>query len=723
MKIRPLLLASALVFGFASSSNAQLGKSTCLTDKHFQQLSQKFPDVAKNREMQEQQIQQYISQQANQRKVAGVILKIPVVIHVVSEKGCNGISKAQILNGLEVLNKNFRRQNADTVNTRAIFKPVAADTEIEFVLARKDPNGNVTEGINRVTSATANAPYNRDDVKTAVPAWPTDKYFNIWLVDKIYDASVNSNILGYAQFPVANIWNTYGVVLLHNQWGKQAAVTGSTAISDGDNATHEISHCFNLQHDFGCSNSNGSCAGDLVADTPPFDPSLQTLPCDYNQNTCHNDVACSSYPTDVPDQIENFQSISDCQNMFTIGQKIRMQATLNSIPQLQNLISPVNAIVTGIDPSATTGAPLPEAYFCASNKQVCAGTAVNFTDLSYNGVATSWNWSFPGGTPATSTAQNPVITYTTPGQYTVTLTTANAAGSTSLAVTDFVTVTAVNNIVPINPPNYFIESFEDASFPNNPASNKVWRMQTSSLAANPVNWQRVTTAFSDGTAAMRLQNGAIAQGTISTLFTPNFSNSSSYLLFDVAYAKKTATPKEELRIYASTDCGLTWGNPFKVLTGNQLVTNGGGIVAGNFTPAATEWRIESVHLFIAVTSHVMFKIETTSQSGGNLYLDNFRLMNVLGTSEDIIDKHAVKVFPNPLTLETGIDFELRSAEKVSVKILDLVGKTVVENQATTFSAGIHTISLADKMQRLKAGMYLVQLNLGGKTANIKLLVE
>jgi PKD repeat protein len=52
---------------------------------------------------------------------------------------------------------------------------------------------------------------------------------------------------------------------------------------------------------------------------------------------------------------------------------------------------------------------------------------VNFTDLSTG--ATSWNWSFPGGTPETSTLQNPVVVYNTAGTYDVTLNAFNIAGN------------------------------------------------------------------------------------------------------------------------------------------------------------------------------------------------------------------------------------------------------------------------------------------------------
>ena len=65
-------------------------------------------------------------------------------------------------------------------------------------------------------------------------------------------------------------------------------------------------------------------------------------------------------------------------------------------------------------------APSLTANFSADTTDVCEGDVVNFTDQSI-GAVTSWSWSFEGGTPASSTVQNPSVTYNTSGTYDVTL--------------------------------------------------------------------------------------------------------------------------------------------------------------------------------------------------------------------------------------------------------------------------------------------------------------
>ena len=70
------------------------------------------------------------------------------------------------------------------------------------------------------------------------------------------------------------------------------------------------------------------------------------------------------------------------------------------------------------------------ADFAASTTNVSLGQSISFTDTS-EGMVTSWSWTFEGATPSTSTEQNPMgITYSTPGDYDVTLTVTGSTGNT-----------------------------------------------------------------------------------------------------------------------------------------------------------------------------------------------------------------------------------------------------------------------------------------------------
>jgi len=90
-------------------------------------------------------------------------------------------------------------------------------------------------------------------------------------------------------------------------------------------------------------------------------------------------------------------------------------------------------VVTVID------AQPPVADFTADQDTICAGDTVNYTDLS-TGAPTSWAWTFPGGTPASSSDQNPSIAYNTAGTYDVTLEATNGSGSDTEIKIAYITV-------------------------------------------------------------------------------------------------------------------------------------------------------------------------------------------------------------------------------------------------------------------------------------------
>jgi len=102
----------------------------------------------------------------------------------------------------------------------------------------------------------------------------------------------------------------------------------------------------------------------------------------------------------------------------------------------------INGIGIGIGFGEAAGAPAPVppvADFVGSPTTIYAGDTVNFTDLSTN-TPTSWSWSFAGGTPATSTTQNPSVVYNTAGTYGVDLTASNIAGSDLESKPNYITV-------------------------------------------------------------------------------------------------------------------------------------------------------------------------------------------------------------------------------------------------------------------------------------------
>lgn len=90
-----------------------------------------------------------------------------------------------------------------------------------------------------------------------------------------------------------------------------------------------------------------------------------------------------------------------------------------------------------IDGVPNNNPPVPN--FSVNNNSVCEGETVDFTDQSTSNI-TSWNWTFPGGVPGTSTDQNPSVVYPNAGTYDVILEVTNSNGTESLVFTNEITV-------------------------------------------------------------------------------------------------------------------------------------------------------------------------------------------------------------------------------------------------------------------------------------------
>jgi len=108
------------------------------------------------------------------------------------------------------------------------------------------------------------------------------------------------------------------------------------------------------------------------------------------------------------------------------------------------------AYICGSQGSFYRKAPLLTTAFTASNTLICNGSTVQFTDQSV-GSPTGWNWTFEGGTPATSTLQNPVVTYATPGTYDVSLTITKNTLTNTLSKTDYIQVDGNVTTAPAQP--------------------------------------------------------------------------------------------------------------------------------------------------------------------------------------------------------------------------------------------------------------------------------
>jgi PKD repeat protein len=625
---------------------------------------------------------------------------IPVVFHIIHNYGTENISDAQVLDAMRLINEDFRKQNADTSLIVPTFQGIAADCEIEFRLANKDPNGNCTNGIERIVSTET---YIGDDDSKLNP-WPRNKYLNIWVCAQVTTYDINGNPVtgaaaAYAYLPGtasnSSMAPVDGIISLSTYIGS----IGTSASTHAHTISHEIGHYLNLQHVWGGSNSPGvQCGNDGVTDTPE---TMGWTTCNLTSNDVCNPGA--------EENVQNFMDYSYCSRMFTAGQKIRMRNALtSSTAQRNQLWTAANLLATGTDSNPVVCAPFSD-FYPVNKITVCAGGSVSFNDLCWNGTPTSWNWTFPGGTPSSSTASTPTVTYNTPGVYDVTLTAGNSAGSNTRTRTAHVTVLPVT--AQFND-WHFVEGMENAT-----SFSSDWSFGTGS-------WARTTTTAFTGSASARVNNYNMTAGVVSELYSPTIDLSAIQnpsFTFRLAYARKAIGDADKLRIYASTDCGQTWTMKY-IKTGSTLSTIS-GTVTSNFVPTSSEWRLETVNLGAVVNaSNVRFKFEFTSDGGNNIYIDDINISAPTGVSSPEAGVQHFDVYPNPAPENSTVAFSLEQQQEINLQLVDMTGREVLSVYKGNLSAGQHNLPL--NTESLGAGVYFVRLvTEEGRAVTQKLIVQ
>ncbi|WP_077924336.1 M43 family zinc metalloprotease [Spirosoma sp. 209] len=419
IRILLFILLLSGVWGAAMAQTLPPSPEQCATMQMDSLLRKKYPELGSLNDFERELQKKIVTMKANMAsgRVAAPVVTIPVVVHIVHNGEAVGtgrnISAAQVQAQLETLNEDFRRKP----NTRGFNNnPVGADIEIEFCLAAVDPQGRTMaeRGIDRYNGNRAT--WNRDAIEGVLKPstfWDPNKYYNIWVLD--FDNA--DRLLGYAQFPSQSSLpgipsqgpaSTDGVVIAYRSFGNSEK--GNFPIMQapynlGRTLTHETGHWLGLRHIWGDAN----CGDDFCGDTPP--QASESRGCQVGRISCGN-----------TNMVQNYMDYSDdgCFNIFTLDQKARMRAVMDVSPRRVSLIT---ANVCG---TQVVSRPIPN--FRAEAQRVLLGGQVRFNDLS-GGFPTRWEWTFEGGTPATSTDQNPVVTYSQPGRFRVTLRVTNAVGA------------------------------------------------------------------------------------------------------------------------------------------------------------------------------------------------------------------------------------------------------------------------------------------------------
>ncbi len=648
---------------------------------------------------------------------------IPVIIHVIYGSEAIGTYPNLALNQLQsqinVLNDDFAGKGTGSSPIPTVWKNLVANSGISFCYAKTDPKGNTlaVEGIDRVswktlgmvnpTSIVDKADDNTNftnyinQIKSRT-IWDPARYLNIWVTDK----PSASLLLGFATFPagstLSGIDGITGTGGPNNDglwcWAKCFGTTGTLdpSYAKGRVSNHEIGHYLGLRHIWG----DGDCADDFCNDTPPAKTKNFGCPTHpYNSGKCAGNT-----------NGEMFMNMMDytndpCKFMFTPDQVTRMQTAMANGVYRKYL---------GTHGKCSTAAQKPEADFSANKTYGCPGSTIKFTDQTID-LPTSWSWTFAGGNPATSTAQNPTVTYANPGVYEVKLVATNAIGNDTKTRTSFITISSPNPTIP------FTEGFEGTAFP--PSAD--WTVNN--IDYDSIFWQRTTAAggFGKSTASMVFDNYDQDPGGKRDEINVPKLNLSNYkvpkMTFDVAYVRADDVYTDTLAVLVSKDCGVTFTQVY-LKGGKTLATVATDQGTPKFVPTATQWRTETVDLnAYAGQANVMVVFQNRGHYAQPVYIDNINITGTFATSVDALNSaYELSLAPNPTTGNVDLNFTTPVAADVKIEINNVLGQTVATEFIKNTSGSIHqTFDLSNQ----HAGVYFVTISYGSNRIVQKLIKE
>jgi hypothetical protein len=271
------------------------------------------------------------------------LYKIPVVVHLLHRgdplgEGFNFPSD-RVKTQIRTLNEDYRRKTGTPgFNT----DPRGDDSHIEFILAQIDPQGNPTDGIDRIDMTNVQiGPQPNDVIQlcSAYSYWDPEQYLNIWSIS--LDETHPWYVLGHGRFPISDLDGlpknetpelpSDGVQVDAFSFG-YGTVNNNPNFDKGRTLAHEIGHFLGLLHTF--SNTN-QCDGytDYCDDTPTLPVATGGCP-SIKPNSCEG----------PPAMIENYMdgTYDACMNIFTKDQVSRMHTVLNNSPRRKSLVtSPV----------------------------------------------------------------------------------------------------------------------------------------------------------------------------------------------------------------------------------------------------------------------------------------------------------------------------------------------------------------------------------------------
>lgn len=701
---------SALLFSAALFSQQQI--IPCHTDEAMKALFDKDPSAkARYEATHSAQNQASAEKGSNLSSVQSYTLDtIPVVFHILHEWGPENIPDSYVRQALAEVNRVHTMTIPDVAQIDPYFAPVSAANNYVFQLATLDPSGNCTNGIIRHVDPNTNW---QQSAFAYNYTWDPTKYLNVYVVAQIIPPSGNSGngiIVGYTYLPGTFSTGSAADVVVYNF----QFLTGTNARS----LAHEFGHWLDLSHTFGSTNTPGvNCGDDVLGggaagagvtdDTPITYGFFSTCP-SSTPNTC--DV--SNYAN-----VQNVMDYSSCPKNFTYGQVNRMHnmMALSTVGR-NNVTTASNKIATGVRYPHIC---IPIANFRASERLACTNTGITLMDSSSNATVTSWNWSCPGATfigGTIATDSMPQISYSIAGNYAVTYTATNSAGSANISKTSY--ITAVNSTATFNTP--WMEGFEVDAVPG-----PDWSVYH---APGVIDWMATSTAAATGSKSVFIDNfGSNSPGNVSviqgtSIDISNFNSPS--LTFQMAYQQQATSNNDKLQLFSSTNCGQSWQSRWsRSGIGLATVSNPS---TNPFVPTPAQFNTYTVNINgVFGSTNVEFKFQFTADplgQGNDIYLDNINIFDAANAVKEIEQQIGLELYPNPSSGAVNISFNLPEKQSIGVTVTDLLGRAIETIPASDYAAGATNLQIGNRVM-YQPGFYFVLIDINGNRISKKVSIQ
>lgn len=641
-------------------------------------------------------------QNGSDKSVSAGTYTIPIVLHILHTGGSENISDAQVIDAVNILTRDFNKTNADTAGVVAPFKSLIGNTQFDFVLASKDPNGNCTNGIIRYNDIHTDWSGNFSEYAYT---WPPTRYLNIYVV-----RSMGGGAAGYTYLPGSGVPAAMDAIVILNSY---VGSIGTGNLYTSRALTHEVGHWFDLPHVWGFNNQPGvACGDDGISDTP--------ISKGYTSCNLNNAAQCTP---GVVENVQNYMEYAYCPRMFTIGQANRMQTTVNSfVNGRNNLSTPANLALTGITNPGTNCVPNLD-IFATPSYTVCSGRTLKLSSVISNASASSYSWSASNSanfsTPGSATT---LVTFNNPGLTIVNCVAANPNGS----ATKSISILVLNGISQINSSS--TESFEASAL--NPPSQ--WNVVS---PTNPAfKWEVINGIGSNGVRCMYVPGETFPPDAIAILESPSYdfkNNPEAVFSFKYAYAKESNLNNDLFKVQASKNCGGTWADVW-VPSNNFISQGSGGITSELYLlPFEEEWKTYDLTAhpnFLPFKTEENVRIRFYFQEdmngvgfGNRFYLDQVSFSTPVGLNE-FGKSIELSVYPVPSHSAFTVHFNLQVASRINYQVISVAGAILISHAETLYSEGSHNIVINNE-EKLNPGIYFLNVELNGIKMTRKLIVQ